>query len=216
MIKILIVEDMPIVREGIRLIIGKISNLLIVGEYSNGKEFIDNLSTIDADIILMDIDLPEMDGITATKIAHSLRPELKIIALSLLNDRKYYYEMITAGAKGFVLKQAHSKELENAIIEVYTGGNYFSPELLRTIIIEMQGIETAIVEEKKQLLNLSQRDTEILRYLCQGLTNQELADKLFVSLRTIEAAKSRLMQKTFTKNNAGLVTWAFRNKVVSV
>jgi DNA-binding NarL/FixJ family response regulator len=160
--------------------------------------------------------MPIMDGITATKIAMSLRPELKIIALSMYNDRKFYYEMITAGAKGFVLKQSPAKELEFAIREVSNGGNYFSPDLLRTVIIEMQKIEKELVQEKKALLKLSERETKILQLLCQGLTNQELAEKLFVSLRTIEAAKSKLMVKTNTKNNAGLIIWSIKNKIVTI
>lgn len=216
MIKIVIVEDLPLILEGIKLLINQVEDFEIVGEYSNGQELIDDLKNIEADIILTDIDMPVMDGISATKIALSLRPNLKIIALSMYNERKFYYEMITAGAKGFVLKQSPSRDLETAIREVYNGGNYFSSELLRTVIIEMQGIEREIVREKKELLKLSERENEILSLLCQGLTNQELADKLFVSLRTIESAKSKLMEKTNTKNNAGLIIWAIKNKIVEV
>jgi DNA-binding NarL/FixJ family response regulator len=216
MIRIVIIEDLPIILEGIKLLIDKVDDFKIVGEYNNGKLFTDNLRNIDADIILTDIDMPIMDGITATKIAMSLRPELKIIALSMYNDRKFYYEMITAGAKGFVLKQSPAKELEFAIREVSNGGNYFSPDLLRTVIIEMQGIEKELVQEKKALLKLSERETKILQLLCQGLTNKELAEKLFVSLRTIEAAKSKLMVKTNTKNNAGLIIWSIKNKIVTI
>jgi len=216
MIKIVIVEDLPMILEGLKLLINKVKDFKIVGEYSNGKEFTDNISSIQADIVLTDIDMPVMDGITATKLAQSLRPELRIIALSMHNDRKYYYEMVTAGAKGFVLKQSPSKELEKAIREVHGGGNYFSEELLRTVIIEMQGIEQEIVQEKKELLKLTERESKILNLLCQGLSNQELADELFVSLRTIETTKTRLMQKTNTKNNASLIIWAIKNKIVII
>ncbi len=216
MIKIIIVEDLPIILEGLKLLINKVKDFEIVGEYSNGKEFTDDISKIQADIVLTDIDMPVMDGITATKLALSLKPELKIIALSMYNDRKYYYEMVTAGAKGFVLKQSPSKDLEKAVREVYEGGNYFSPDLLRTVIIEMQGIEQDIIKEKKEPMQFTERETEILKLLCQGLTNQELADKLFVSLRTIETTKSRLMQKTNTRNNAELIIWTIKNKLVSL
>ena len=216
MIKIVIVEDLPLIMEGIKMVINNVEDFTIVGEYENGKEFTDDIKNIEADIVLSDIDMPVMDGIAATRLAICLRPEIKIIALSMYNDRKYYYEMITAGAKGFVLKQSPSSELEKAIREVVKGENYFSPELLRTVIIDMQGIEQVIVKEKKELLKLTDRELEILNLLCQGLSNQELADKLFVSLRTIETAKSKLMQKTNTKNNSGLIIWAFRNKIVVV
>jgi DNA-binding NarL/FixJ family response regulator len=216
MIKIVIIEDLPLILEGIKMLINNIEDFNIVGEYKNGKEFTDNLQEIDTDIILTDIDMPVMNGITATRLALSLKPDLKILALSMYNDRKYYYEMITAGAKGFVLKQSPSEELEEAIREVFKGGSYFSPELLRTVIIDMQGIEQEIVKEKKELLKLTDRDVKMLNLLCQGLSNQELADKLFVSIRTIENAKTKLMLKTNTRNNSGLIIWAFRNKIVVV
>lgn len=216
MIRVVIIEDLPIILEGIKLLINNVDDFEIVGEFPNGKAFVDTILSIEADIILTDINMPVMDGITATKLAMSLRPELKIIALSMYNDRKFYYEMITAGAKGFVLKQAPARDLEFAIREVFNGGNYFSPDLLRTVIIEMQGIEKELIKEKKELLKLSERETEILEFLCQGFTNQELADKLFVSLRTIETIKSRLMKKTNSKNNAGLIIWAIKNKIVMI
>ena len=216
MIRIVIIEDLPIVLEGIKLLINNIKDFQIVAEFSNGKEFTDNMQSIATDVVLTDIDMPVMDGITATKIALSLNPELKIIALSMYNDRKYYYEMVTAGAKGFVLKQSPSNKLETAIREVHNGGNYFSEELLRSVIIEMQSIESILVEEKKKLMKLTDRESQILTLICQGLTNKELAAELFVSVRTIESTKSRLMEKTNTRNNAGLIIWAIKNKIVTV
>ena len=216
MIKIVIVEDLQMILEGLKLLINKVKDFKIIGEYSNGKEFSDDIMSIQPDIVLTDIDMPVLDGIAATKLALSLKPDMKIIALSMYNDSKYYYEMVTAGAKGFVLKQASSKDLELAIREVYSGGNYFSQDLLRTVIIEMQSIEQEIVKKKIELLKLSKRETEILKLICQGLTNKELAEKLFVSIRTIESTKSKLMQKTHSKNNASLIIWAIRNKIVTI
>lgn len=210
------IEDLPMVLEGIKLLINRVKDFQITGEFINGKEFIDNLDTIDADIILTDIDMPVMNGIETTQLALSYKPGLKIIALTMFSDRKFYYKMVTAGAKGFVLKQSTSNDLETAIREVYNGGNYFSPELLRTVIVEMQGIEEEIIKEKKGLLKLTDRESEILQYMCQGLSNKEIAEKLFVSLRTVETTKSRLMKKTKTRNNAGLIIWAIKNKIVSV
>ncbi len=216
MIKLVLVEDIEMIREGLKLIISKVKDFEIIGEYSNGQEFIDDLKNIDPDIVLTDIDMPVMDGVQMTQLALSLKPEIKIIALTMFADRKFYYKMVTAGAKGFVLKQSPTNELETAVRDVYNGGNFFSDELLRSVIVEMQGIEKEIIEEKKELLKISDRETEILQLLCSGLTNKEIADKIFVSLRTVETTKSRLMQKTMTKNNAGLIVWAIKNKVVSI
>lgn len=216
MIKIAIVEDLPLVLEGLKLLINQIEDFEIVAEYANGKEFTDDILNLDVDVVLTDIDMPVMDGISATKLATSLRPEIKMIGLSMHNDRKYYYHMVTAGAKGFVLKQSNPDELEKAIREVYINGNFFSPDLLHSIIVDIHGLEEEIVRDKKQLLNLSERETELLNLICQGMTNQQLAEKMFVSLRTIESNKSRLMQKTNTKNNAGLIIWAIKNKIVTI
>lgn len=216
MIKIAIVEDMPIIREGLVMLIGRIKDFDILGEYENGKEFINDIDKIEPDIVLTDIDMPIMNGIETTQIATSLKPNMKIIGLSMYSERKYYYRMITAGAKGFVLKQATSNDLERAIREVNKGGNYFSSELLHNVIVEMHGLDEEIIEEKKALLKISDRESEILQLICQGLSNKELADKLFVSVRTIETAKARLMEKTITKNNAGLIVWAIKNKIVIV
>lgn len=216
MIRLVIIEDLPIVLEGIKLLINNVDDFEIVGEFRNGQDFLDNMAKLEVDVVLTDIDMPEMDGVTATKLALSINPDLKIIALSMYNDRKYYYEMVTAGAKGFVLKQSPTNKLESAIREVYQGGNYFSEELLRSVIIEMQNIEDQIIDDRKKLLKLSERESKLLDLICQGLTNKELADKLFVSVRTIETTKSRLMEKTNTRNNAGLIIWAIKNKVVVI
>lgn len=216
MIKIVLVEDLPIVLEGLKLLINKVKDFEIVAEFNNGKEFTDNLAGLETDVVLTDINMPVMDGIMATKLALSLKPSLNIIALSMHNDRKYYYEMITAGAKGFVLKQSTAIELETAIREVHTGGNYFSPELLRTVIIEMQGIEKELINEKRELLKISERENQILELLCTGATNKEISEQLFISVRTVEATKSRLMEKTNTRNNASLIIWAIKNKLVVI
>lgn len=216
MIKIVIIEDLPIVLEGLKLLLKKVRDFQIVGEYRNGKEFIDIINEFDADIVLTDIDMPIMNGVETATLALSFKPDIKIIALTMYNDKKFYYKMVTAGAKGFILKQSSTKELEFAIREVSKGGNYFSAELLRSVIVEMQGIENEIIKEKKEFLKLTERETQILQLLCQGLTNQEIADKIFVSLRTVETSKYRLMQKTYTSNNAGLIIWAIKNKIVSI
>ena len=216
MIKIAMIEDLPMILEGLKLLIGRIKDFEIVAEFKNGREFIDNINDISADVILTDIEMPILDGIATTQMALSYKPDLKIVALTMFSDRKYYYKMVTAGAKGFVLKQSPLNELETAIRDVHNGGNYFSPELLRTVIVEMQGIEQEIINEKKDQLKLTDRESQILQFLCQGLNNKEIADKLFVSFRTIETTKSRLMQKTQTRNNAGLIIWAIKNKIVSI
>lgn len=216
MIKIILIEDLPIILEGIKVLINQINDFEVVAEYEHGKAFIDELHDLQADIVLTDISMPVMDGIETTRIALSMYPEMNIVALSMYNDYRYYYEMITAGAKGFVLKQSSTKELESAIREVHGGGNYFSKELLHGVVLDMQNIEKQLTKEKKELLNFTKQELSLISYLCQGLTNKELADKLYVSVKTIESHKTKLMHKTKTKNNAGLIIWAIKNKIVDI
>ena len=216
MIKIVVIEDLPIILEGIKVLINQIDDFEVVAEYSNGKDFVDNISLYRDEIILTDIDMPVMDGITATKLAIAAHPDLKVIALSMYNDHKYYYDMITAGAKGFVLKQSSVEELEVAIREVYQGGHFFSKDLMYSVIVGMQKDKEQIENEKKELLKLSERDVKMLKYICQGCSNKELAEKLYLSVKTIESNKAKLMQKTKTKNNAGLIIWAIKNNIVNI
>ena len=216
MIRIVIIEDLPLILEGIKVLINQIVDFKVVAHYANGKEYIENMHQAETDIVLTDINMPQMDGITTTKIAFGKDPELKIIALSMHNDAKYYYEMITAGAKGFVLKQASVEELETAIRDVYNGGSFFSSELLQGVIMEMQGIEKVLVDEKKHLLKISDRECDLLQLICKGYTNKQLAEALLVSVKTIESNKAQLMKKTSTINNAGLIIWAIKNKVVII
>lgn len=216
MIKIIIIEDLPIILEGLKVLINQIKDFEVLADFTNGKEYIDNINKYKADIILTDIAMPIMDGISTTKHALSIHPDEKIIALSMYNDHKYYYEMITAGAKGFVLKQSSVEELELAIREVHSGNNYFSKDLLHNVIIKMQSIEYELIREKKHNVNLNEREINILKFICLGYTNQQLADALFVSIKTIESNKAKLMQKTNTLNNAGLIIWAIKNKITEI
>ena len=216
MIKITLIEDLPIILEGIKVLINQVEDFDVVAEFEHGKAFIDNMDNLNTDIILTDINMPVLNGIETTKQALAKNASLNFIALSMYNDYKYYYEMITAGAKGFVLKQSSTHELEQAIRQVYYGGNYFSKELLHGVILDMKNIEKQIFEGRNESLKLSKRELSLIKYICQGLTNKELAEKLFISIKTVESNKAKLMYKTNTKNNAGLIIWAIKNKIVDI
>ncbi len=215
-LKIVLVEDLDLIREGITVLISQIKDFEIVNIFKNGQEFVDHLDELDCDIVITDIDMPVLDGISATKIATSRRPEIKIIALSMYNDTKYYYELITAGAKGFVLKQSSVEELEKAIRLVMEGKSFFSEQLLYNVIVNMQNIEKTLIKEKTELLKLTEKELELLQLICKGLSNKELAEQMFLSVKTIESNKAKLMRKTGAKNNAALIIWAIKNKVVNI
>jgi DNA-binding NarL/FixJ family response regulator len=216
MTKVFLVDDHSLFREGLGFILSQIKGVEVVGGASNGKEFIDLLEQIDLpDIVLMDITMPVMNGIEACKAATELYPNLKIIALSMNDEQEYYVKMIQSGAKGFVQKQAEKKELENAISEVMAGGSYFPEDLLRNIIFKL-GYTENLTHKTKNAYHLTSRELEVLSYICQGLTNAEIADKMFLSQKTIEGHRANLLSKTETKNSAHLVMFSIKNGIISI
>jgi DNA-binding NarL/FixJ family response regulator len=210
MIKLIIADDHRMFRESIRklLVVEKIAD--VIGEASNGKELLSLLETNHPEMVLMDISMPEMDGIEATKKALEKYPELKILTLSSFGDEKYYFNMIEAGAKGFILKNASMAELQNAIVEVANGGSWFSSELLQKIIISMNSKP----KEKKE--KLSEREIEILKLICGSFTNEQISEHVNLSYDTVKWHRSNILAKTQCSNTAGLVMYAIKNNIVTV
>jgi DNA-binding NarL/FixJ family response regulator len=211
--KLYLVDDHLIFREGLRNLIEVEGIGKVVGEASNGKEFLENFEEAEPDLVLMDISMPIMNGIEATKLAIEKNPDLKVMALSMNGDEEYYYKMIEAGVKGFLLKDSGIKEIERAIQTIIDGDSYFSNELLRRIIAN---IGKPIDKEKVSENILSSRETEVLIEICNGLTNEEIADKLFISPQTVKGHRSNLLSKTNCKNSASLVMWAIKSKIIEL
>ncbi len=211
--KLFLVDDHLIFREGLRNLIEIEDIGEVVGESSNGKDFLNKIGSLEVDLVLMDISMPVMNGIEATKLAIEKNPELKIMALSMNGDEDYYYKMIEAGVKGFLLKDSGIKEIERAIYSVIDGDSYFSNELLRRIISNLSKpseIKNAVDDL------LSTREKEVLIEICNGLTNDEIAEKLFISAQTVKGHRSNLLSKTNCRNSASLVMYAIKNKIVEL
>lgn len=206
--KIFIVDDHEIFRHGFSMVIGTFENIELCGEASNGKEFIDAIDKIDADLVFMDIKMPIMNGIEATKAALEIKPELKIVALSMYGEEKYLQSMIEAGAVGFLLKNVKREELEMATQFILEGKNYYSEELLSYF--------TKKYISNKPDADISKRELEILQLIAKGFTNQEISDKLFISLRTVEGHKTNLIQKTGSKNIVNLLIYAMKNNLIEL
>lgn len=205
-----IVDDHEMFRSGIRLILSQKEDWNIAIEATNGKDFINQLKYYIPDIILLDISMPEMDGYQTAKYLNQNYPQVKIIALSMLNDEMHYYQMIEAGAKGFVLKNSGVNELLRSIEEVSKGNNYFAQDLLRKIVLTINNKE---IDSK---LVLKEREKEILHQICNGYTNKEISDKLCLSIKSIEKYRTSLLQKTNTRNSAHLVMYALVNKLIEI
>lgn len=214
-IKIIIVDDHQIFRQGLTTVLSDNADFSIIGQAANGLEFLELLNSLRPDIVLMDISMPEMNGIEATKAGLEKNPDLKIIALSMYGDQEYYYKMIHLGVKGFVLKKSGKQELERAIYDVFDGLNFFSAELLRNIISSIS-TQNEKQNDKSSPVELSKREMEVLQLICSGLSNAEIADKLNVSVKTIDTHRLNLIAKTNTKNTVSLVMYAIKNKYITI
>ena len=210
-IRIIIADDHQLFRNGLKILLNSFPEFEVTGEASNGKEFLELLKTIQADIALMDINMPEMDGIEATRKGIKINPLVNVIALSMYGEEEYYYKMVDAGAKGFLLKDSDISEVKEAILTVVKGGSYFSQELLYHVI---QKIKHRELETKSA--NLSKREREILAKICEGLSNQEIAEALFISKRTVDKHRANLLGKTNSKNTASLILFAIKNKFIEI
>jgi DNA-binding NarL/FixJ family response regulator len=210
-IRIVIADDHQLFRNGLKILLAAFPEFEVIGEASNGKEFLSLIKNLSADVALMDINMPEMDGIEATKQAMKVQSNLNIIALSMYGEEEYYYKMVEAGAKGFLLKDSDISEVKEAILTVKKGNSYFSQELLQNVIHKIKRRE-----HESKSANLSKREIEILLKICEGLSNQEIAETLFISKRTVDKHRANLLGKTHSKNTASLILFAIKNKLIEI
>lgn len=211
-VEIIIVDDHEIFRNGLKMVLGKLKYCNVIAEASNGLIFLDLLKKHNPSIVLMDIEMPVMNGIEATVKALEIRPELKIIALTMFNEDEYIQSMIDAGVKGFLIKNINKETLDKAILTVFNGGNYYSEELFDFFTKQISREDKTV----KSKLKLTRREKEILQLVCEGLSNKEIADILFVSERTIVGHKTNLLAKTGCKNVLSLMSFAIKNKMVVI
>jgi DNA-binding NarL/FixJ family response regulator len=209
-IKIILVDDHTLFRKGMMFLLNTYDDIEIIAEASNGQELLDILSSQQADVVLIDIEMPVMNGIDATQKAIERYPDLKIISLSMYGEESYYYKMINAGAKGFILKNSDIDEVTTAIRTVMNGSTYFSSDVLYNVVKNI----TEVSEKKENLPQLSEREIEVLEHICKGLSNEEIGQILFISKRTVEKHRANLLAKTNCKNTANLVMYAIDNKLI--
>lgn len=212
---IIIVDDHKIFRDGLIMLLNNFDFVTVAGEAANGEEFLELIENVEPDIVLMDINMPKMNGIEATKQALKKYPELKVIALTSFADDEYIEQMISAGVEGYMLKRSDIEDFEKAIKKVAAGGSYFSSEIIKVISRNLYKAK----EQKsgEQLLNqFTSREKEILNLICKGLNNEQIAELIHLSPKTVEKHKSNLFQKTETFNTVNLVIYAFKNQLISL
>jgi len=210
-IDIYIVDDHSLFRQGLKLLL---SNLEFVGnvyEANDGAEFIEGLKKTPVDVALIDIEMPVMNGINATRKAREIHPAIKILALSMYSDKNYYLSMIEAGACGFLLKNSNFEEVEKAITDVCDDKSYISIEILNDILKYPDKATYNVFES-----DLTEREAEVLLLICKGFTNSEIADRLVLSKRTVDKHRENLLLKTQSKNTANLVIYAIKNGLLQL
>ncbi|MCC8035177.1 MAG: response regulator transcription factor [Rikenellaceae bacterium] len=212
--KIIVVDDHSLFRRGLKGLLNAAGSCTVVGEAADGEEFLALLDSCDGEIVLLDIDMPKMNGIEAAAAALERRPDLKIITLSMHGEDEYYFKMVSQGVKGFLLKNSEIDEVLAAISTVAKGGSYFSQELLQNLVGSFK--TSRIVETDRDGETLSEREREILLLICQGLSNHEIADKLFISKRTVDKHRANILDKTGCRNTANLVVYAIKNSLVEI
>ena len=212
--RIILVDDHALFRSGLRGLLDRRDEYTVVGEAGDGAEFLAMLPTTEADLVFMDISMPVMNGAEATEQALQIKPGLRIITLSMFGDENYYARMVDAGACGFLLKDSDIVEVTNAIEAVMNGEEYFSPALQASL----GSFGPAAGDERRDDApdGLSSREIEILVGVCRGLSNQEIADELFISKRTVDKHRANIMEKTGCRNTASLVVYAIANRLIDM
>ncbi|MBX7204005.1 MAG: response regulator transcription factor [Bacteroidia bacterium] len=208
MIKVAIADDHQMFIDGIKSLIKGNKTIQVVAEANNGEALLETLTKTPVNLILMDVNMPVMDGIETTKKVKELFPDIKVIMLTMFGTRDYIEKLLRAGANGYILKNTGKEELTTAIEKVMQGESYFSKEVTERI---MEGLQGKKNETNPMMVELTEREKDVLRLIAQELTSHEIADKLFISFHTVETHRKNLISKLQVKNIAGLVKYAVQN-----
>jgi DNA-binding NarL/FixJ family response regulator len=209
-IKLIIADDHEIFRDGLKLMLARQDEIELIGEADNGKDLVEMVEKLHPDVVMTDIKMPIMDGIEATRHLTEHFPEVGIIGLSMFNEDNLIIDMLEAGAKGYLLKNADKKEVLEAIKTVYQQDNYYcrqtSAKLAQMIAKSKFNPFTQKVRPE-----FSEREKEIIALICQEFTNKEIGEKLFLSSRTVEGYRMKILEKMNVKNTVGIVVYAMKH-----
>ncbi len=212
-INVYIVDDHSLFREGLYFLLSKVVFVNSIFQAASGEEFLDSIENKSfteediLDIVLMDIELPGINGVEATRRAINMHPSLKVLALSMYSDDSYYLSMIEAGAVGFMLKNSSFDEVKKALTNIREGKNFFSEDVLHSLVNNIQHGG----KKGEQKLDISDREAEVLEYICQGFSNSTIGEKLSISKRTVDKHRENLLLKSGSSNTAQLVVFAIKN-----
>jgi len=214
-IAVLIVDDHTLVRDGIRSLLALTADIEIVGEAADGREALEKVRQLLPDIVLMDLAMPIMGGLEATRRIRREFPATKVLALTQYDDSEYVIPVIEAGARGFVTKMSSSSELASAIQAVYKGDSFLSPSAAAALVDECQQ-KVTIEGERDSYQQLTDREREVLKLIAEGYTAREIAEMLVVSPKTVEWYKSSLMNKLNIHSRTDLIKFAIRKRIITL
>jgi two-component system, NarL family, response regulator DegU len=211
-IRISVVDDQQLFRKGLISLLREYDHLELVHEASNGREFLEKLEEDKPDLVLLDLEMPEMDGIKTTEVLQKEHPDLKILIVTMHNDEAIILHLIEKGAHGFLLKDDPIEAIVDAINGTMETGYYFNDRVSQAMLKGI--VKKNMIKPKFGETSLSEREIEVAKLICQEMTNKEIADRLFLSARTVDGHRERILQKTGAKNTAGIVIYAMRNGLV--
>ncbi|MER3463260.1 MAG: DNA-binding response regulator [Chitinophagaceae bacterium] len=215
-IKVVLADDHELFRDGFKTLLRKRKDIKFIGEAKNGLELANITSELKPDVVITDIKMPIMDGIEATKEITKKNQSVGIIALSMFNEDNLVVEMMELGAKGYLLKNAPKDEIISAIKTVYKGNHYFCSDTSLKLA-HLLGLGNFDVARKNaEVVEFSEREKTIIRLICEGNSNKEIASKIFLSVRTVETHRDRIQEKMQVKNAAGVVVYAIKHKLYSI
>lgn len=212
-IKVAIADDHKIFRKGVILSLRPFTNIKFVQEAENGNELIEGLAESAPDVILMDLRMPVKDGIETTKYIAKTYPNIHIVVLTMFEDERFVSHLMEIGANGYLLKSADPSEIRRAIMEVFEKGYYLN-NFVNRILLKKSHAKQKVIPTLSSEITLTDRERDVIKYICMEFTASEIAQKMEVSPRTVEAIKDRLMEKFGTKNTAGLVFYAVKNNLI--
>lgn len=214
-IKILLADDHQMFLDGLSALLSQIAYVEIVAAVNNGAQLLERLKTINGDLVIVDLHMPVMDGLEATKMIRERYPSLKVLGLTMDNELDTIQAMLEAGASGYILKNTGKAELELAILQVMKGEHYLSQSISTQLAQSLFLKKKAVAEEISELDLLTDRETEILKMVALENSNIEIAEKLYISPKTVETHRKNLMKKIGVRNSLGIYKFALKHKLIS-
>jgi DNA-binding NarL/FixJ family response regulator len=217
-IRIALVDDQQLFRESLAALLERIPEFELLAVSENGRAFMDKLATLQVapELVLVDMDMPGMNGVELTEALHKQRPEIKVVILTVYNQERFMVKMVEAGACGYLLKNCGTEEVLNAIRQVHSAGYYFNEFFMNAMQNSAKYKTSAIRDLNHIPVELTERENEILLLICQEFTNIEIGEKLFISPRTVDGHRNNLLAKTGARNTAGLVVFAVTNNLFQI